>query len=154
MKHFLKVVSGTPVLDTSAYGTGDRMGSIVTLSAVHPDMGGRIKISSLQVIDLAKQNAQFDILLFDASPTVASADNAAIDIADAEIIKLVGVIPVLTADYTTAYAANSQATKSNINLIVKTSSTSNDLYMLLVSRGAPTYAASDLIIKIGYEVII
>lgn len=148
----LKTITATPVLDTSAYATGDRMGSVVTLSDLHPGFNQQLIIRSINVIDLEKQNAAFDIMLFNALPTVASADNAAIDISDAEVTKLVGVVPVATGDYTTAFAGCGQATKANVGLVVQTAELDNTLYMLLVSRGSPTYAAGSLVIKIAFEI--
>lgn len=142
-----------PTLDTNAYATGDRMGSIVTVAGAFPANGSKINILSVSVLDKAKQNAAFEILLFNQLPTIASADNAAIDLTDTEQLKLVGVIPVLTTDYTTAYGSNSQATKMNVNLVIPAYVSSTNLYALLVCRGAPTYAADSLVINIGAQAL-
>lgn len=159
MRSVLKTLTITPTLDTNAYTSGDRMGSLVTLSSAFVVAQGRMNILSVNVIDKAKQNAAFEIILFNQQPTIASADNAAIDFTDANADYIVGVIPILTTDYTTAYGSNSQATKMNVNLVVQGAApaangvTGKALYALLVARGAPTYAASDLTIKLGAQEI-
>lgn len=89
-----------PTLDTSAYASGDRLGSIHTITNAFREfhrpfgqttpgvptiaLGGNNILAEITIIDQAKQSAAIDILFFDKSPTVASADNAAIDISDAE----------------------------------------------------------------------
>lgn len=150
---YSKLFSVQPTLDTSAYATGDYMGSIVTVTDFFRNVGGVNHLNSIVVVDEAKQKAQFDILFFDSLPTVASADNAAIDIADAEMRKCIGYVSVLTADYTTDLAANSLATKSGLNLVLKGAAPSvgatKHLYVVLISRGSPTYAAASLTIKLG-----
>lgn len=157
-------IAVTPTLDTNAYATGDRLGSIHTLtnafrlvyrshdgSSANISAGtpiarnGRIILAEITVIDQAKQSAAMDILFFSASPTVASADNAAIDITDAEMIaKCLGGVSIGTSYI--ALANNSITTERNINLHLKQDATSTvqDLYALPIVRGAATYAASSL----------
>jgi hypothetical protein len=137
-------VSVTPTVDTSAYASGDRLGSLMTLTAVNPNGDtAPALLSSIVILDMAAQRAAMDILFFHTSPTIASADNAAIDISDANAAYLVGHVSVVAGDYTNL-TANAVATVKNLNLHLKVNS-SGTLYALIVSRGSPTYAAaSDL----------
>lgn len=145
-------ITVTPTLDTSAYASGDYMAKGSIAGALEKN-SGIAKLVSLQVLDEAKQKVAFDILFFDADPTVASAVNAAIDISDAEMAKYLGFVAVAAGDYLTDLAGSSIATKSNIQLMLEgsESSPSTSLYYVLVTRGAPTYAASSLKIKFGFE---
>jgi hypothetical protein len=139
------------VLDTAAYASGDRLGSIVTLTNVTKNTGGISRLVGLTVLDKEVQSQAFDILFFNASPTVASADNAAIDITDAEMAKCVGRVTVGTANYV-ATASNSVATVNDINCYLKAVAGQSSLYALLVCRsGTPTYAAGSLVLSLTFE---
>jgi hypothetical protein len=147
----------TPVLDTNAYSQGDHMGAIFTIPSAVTEKSGAAILSGLHVLDKANNKKAFDILLFCSSPTVASADNAAIDISDAEMAKCIGMISVLAADYTTVKSAGNAIAsypKSGFpsGLICNNGDDSTNLYGLLVMRDAAggTYGASDLVIKFSF----
>lgn len=162
------VIDVVPTLDTNAYATGDRLGSIHTITnafrKLHRSMdpitatasdfqgqAGKVILHSITIIDQAKQSQPIDILFFSSSPTVASADNAAIDISDAEMdAKCIGVVS-FDSTYV-ALAANSCAAKTNLGLVLKqsTSAANNNLYAVCVIRGSATYAASSLRFKYGF----
>lgn len=153
-----RIFTLTPVLDTSAYASGDRLGSIVKLQDVFQPSGGAAILHSLVVLDQATQSQSLDVLFFSQLPTVASADNAAIDIADAQAQKIVGEVSVITTDYK-ATASNSTATIKGIDLMVQSVvSTDNafgrDLWMLLVCRsGTPTYAVGSLVLQLKFRIM-
>jgi hypothetical protein len=142
-----KIVEVVPTLDTSAYASGDRLGSIMTVAAMRFP-GGSAVLQDIVIVDQAKQSQAIDVLFFDESPTVASADNAAIDIADAQMNgKFIGRVSVAVSDYS-ALAASSEATVKNVGLLLKAISGATDVFALMVCRsGTPTYGASDLIVK-------
>lgn len=163
------VVDVVPTLDTSAYASGDRLGSIHTISnafrkiarttldpitptnSIFQGQAGKVVLQSITIIDQAKQSQPIDIMFFTSSPTVASADNAAIDISDSEMdAKCIGVVS-FDASYV-ALAANSVASKTNLGLLLKqsASATDNNLYAVCVIRGAATFAASSLRFKYGF----
>jgi hypothetical protein len=100
-----KTVIVTPTITTSAYTAGDQVGGIQTLSNVFPDLQrgvnyvnvagwskypGHVILQSLTVTDVSEQAPNFDLFFFNELPTVASSDNAALDIADSEIAKCIG----------------------------------------------------------------
>jgi hypothetical protein len=144
----VQILTATPTLDTNAFSTGDYMAK-GEIAGFFSGNSRAANLISLSVLDAAKQKAALDILFFKADPTVASAVNAAIDIADAEMLNYIGFLSVTTGDYATDLAASSIATLKNINLILDSSDSSSSLYYVLVSRGSPTYAASSLTIKLG-----
>lgn len=145
------VVEVTPTLDTSIYASGDRLGSIMTIPNAARANGFEVVLSDVTIIDKAKQSQAIDILFFDESPTVASADNAAIDITDAEMgDKFLGRVSIATSDYS-ALANSSEASPASFNKVLKPISSSKDLYALCVCRsGTPTYAADSLVIKFKF----
>jgi hypothetical protein len=112
-----KVIRVTPTLTTTAYSANDIMGTekFFKLSDVFRNSSEAARLESVAVLDKVKQKAAFDILFFNAEPVVASADNAAMDITDAEMAaKYIGRVSIAGTDYADL-ANNSDATKRSIN---------------------------------------
>lgn len=146
-----KLVVAVPTLDTNIYASGDGMGPAVKLKDALDDSGDTGRLVSVAVVDAIKQKKAFDILLFNAEPTIASADNAALDIADAEMVsKFLGRVVVATADYTDI-SASSFVMIQSLNILVQAADGSSDLWAVLVSRDTPTYTgATNLTLKLGF----
>lgn len=147
-----KIVSATPTLDTNVYAANDRVGSVMEFANAMDDASGTGIIVSVTVLDKATQGVALSLFLFKDIPTVASADNAALDISDAEMAKCVGVIPIATGDYV-ATASNTIATVRDVSLLVgatksATSLTGKSLYGVLRTGGTPTYAADSLVVSL------
>lgn len=118
----------------AAYATGDAVGLLFPTGSI-PSTG---RIETVYIIDEDKEELACDLALFDSSITV-TADNAAFDVAVADMTKQVGVIPITNADYVT-YANSSYATVRNVGHHYTTSG--NGLLVQWVTRGAPNIAAS------------
>lgn len=147
-----KVVSVVPVVDTAIYASGDRLGSLMTITGATDATGDTVVLKSLIIIDGASQSSAVDVLFFSDAPTIASADNAALNITDAQMsANFLGRIVVASGDYT-ALSANSVAAKNSVDMMLKSIAGSRDLYCLLQARGTPTYtSASDLTVKFLFE---
>lgn len=148
------LIKVTPTLDTAAYASGDRLGSIQTLSgsfrpATRSFSGSRVILQSVTVVDLAAQSAQIDLFFFNALPVVASADNTALNIADAEMAKCVGVVR-LDGTYLTT-TANSVQSKTGIGLVMDQGTNAQlfELYVVAKINAAATYAATSLQFQYG-----
>lgn len=150
----LTVLSATPTVDTSIYASGDHLGSLMTLSAVVDNSTEVACLDSLTIIDKSKQKSALDVLFFSESPTIASSDNAALDITDAEMAsKFLGVVSVAAADYKDL-SASSVASIRDLRLYLKPSNSllPTTLYALMRSAGTPTYAGTtDLVLKFGFQ---
>jgi hypothetical protein len=145
-----KIVEVTPTLDTSAYASGDRLGSLMTLSDVVRHQGMEAVLLDVVVLDKVKQSQAIDIYFFRESPTIASADNAAIDISDAEMEKCIGRVSIATTDYS-ALANCSEASPAPFNRLLGAIEGKTSIYALAVCRsGTPTYAASSLVFKFKF----
>lgn len=141
-------VTLTPTLDTNAYADGDQVSTLQTLSRILPPrVGGEIKL--VTVLDKANQKVALDLFFFKAAVTVA-ADNAAFTISDADMDHCLGVINVLAADYDAVSTTNGLATVA-VNFPIVFSTANDVIYVAIVSRGAPTYAASSLTIAFVSE---
>lgn len=150
----VKLIRKTPTIDTAAYGAGDRLGSIITFTDALADQKQGI-VRSLTVIIESATLGGANLHLFRALPTVASADNAALDITDAEMTaKYLGSINIGTTAETilVSLAASTAATVKGIDLAVD--SKDGNLYGVLEVLGTPTFtAADDLTVVLGVETV-
>ena len=136
-------VAVTPTISaSSAYQTGDVLGTLMTIAGAGLNSGGSGYVLGVNVIDRTQaQRAAMDICFFDQSITPAS-DNAAWAPSDADMEKCLGVVAI--GPYNTVWPGtpnNSFSTGFNWGLpYVLTGST--NLYAVAVVRGTPTYVAT------------
>lgn len=140
-------VSVSPTVGLVAYASGDLIGGKLTITGLSlgEEWGGLIQ--SVSILDKAKQDANIDVVIFGHNPTGTTfTDNAAFDVADADLSKIIAVISLSSyADFST----NSLAQKTGLAIPFMTD-TGNVLYAALVSRGAPTYVATtDVTLVLG-----
>jgi hypothetical protein len=135
-------VAATPTLDTSAYASGDCLHTTVITfaSAVDASLSGFIE--KMVVVDRELQSQPCELWLFSATVTPAAA-NAAHSISDADAALCIGVI--YSGPYY-ASALNSVSVAKGVGLAIKCAATS--LFGILVTRGAPTYAAGSLTVSL------
>lgn len=138
--YFTQFLTVSPVVDTSAYATGDLIGSKLTyIPAVRPSTKTGVFIGAV-ISDLAAQTADMDLVLFSDNPTGTTfTDQAALDIADADLPKVIAVIPFRSTGVYT-FADNGVHTTNSVMVPVK--SLNSTIYAALVSRGTPTFASS------------
>lgn len=149
------VQSVTVTTSTSIYASGDQIGSVLSLTeAVTRSGGGRI--TSVSLVDKAKQKSPLAIHFFRSSPTVASVDNGALDITDAEMAaKWIGAVTFEAGDYidlsnsSVAQYGNGAADKAGyLDMVVEGGN--GNLYAVVEALGTPTYTStSDLILNVG-----
>jgi hypothetical protein len=138
--------SQTPTITAGAYGANDAVGGLLTFAdAARLEQGGGV-VYSLVIVDDAQQDAALELWLFD-QPFTPVADNAPWDPIEAELESLVGVVS--TADGAWFDTASEGVA------VVKCAGLRYDLlhttlYGQLVTRGTPTYAATDdITVKLG-----
>jgi hypothetical protein len=135
----VKRVSQDPTVTAGAYSSGDAIGGLLTFknitTAGNGDRGALVE--SVLIVDEAAQGADVDLVLFDRTFT-ATADNAAFDPTDADLLNCIGVVNI-----TTHYAFNDNgiSIERAFGLPIP-STTDGSIYGQLVSRGTPTYAAT------------
>lgn len=156
IRSFSKVISFVPTITATPYSAGDTVGTVNAITgATFPDgpytgsgsgdVRGVSTIGTISVIDLAKQNVALDLFFFNQSPTV-SADNAAFNMDDANAAHYIGHVTIATTDYANCTDTSFVCLKA-VGLIV--SPIDDTIYCVVVARGAPTYAAGALTIKVG-----
>lgn len=138
--------AGTPTLSTAAYGAGDLLGTLLKTSAARV-AGQGIVVLDVTATDLGKQNQPLDVVFFDAAPGATTfTDNSPLDVADADLPKVVGFVNLGTADYC-SFNDNSIVTKRNVGLAANPAS--GTLWYCAVTRGTPTYGTADMTLRLG-----
>lgn len=134
----------------AAYATGDVLGdtSPIAVEVVRGKNGTGI-LQSLIIQDLSKQSIALDMVVFDSNPTATTfTDNSALDIADVDLPRVIGVVKIESTDYA-AFNDSSVATKTGAGLVLQNYSDLNKVWVCFVTRGAPTYVADELSAVIG-----
>jgi len=140
------VITITPTLDTSAYADGDVLFTTEAIANAVRNDGESCILQSIQVLDKADQGIDFELVFFDADKDLGTA-NAAITISDADAASIIGHY-AFSNDYIDLI--NSQIRcDEGIGLVLKAGAATTSLYVGGISKGAGTYAASDIVIKLG-----
>lgn len=147
--------TGTQIAVTSAlYSTGCVLGTTSPIQTEVFRIGGDVNqlgsaiLQSVIIKDLSKQSLAVDVIIFDSNPTATTfTNNSVLDIADADIDKIVGIISILATDYV-SFNDNSVAIKTGIGLPI-TTNLGNNIWFCLVTRGSPTYVANELSVTFG-----
>lgn len=145
-----KVITVTPTLEASPdYSSGDRMGSLMTLTGACQS-GRASRLVSVTLVDGSAVGEAVSILFFKSTPTIASADNAALDMTDANAALCVGHVSIATTDYV-ATSSNKIACLRDLNLVMP-SGEGGDLFALI--RAGATInigSASDYVLTFCFE---
>lgn len=152
--------TATPTVSNGvAYTSGDQVGGIIEIFS--KDNGNRVTtgpcqaqacastLTSLVILDKSSQNAAFSIFFFNALPTVASVDNGAMTITDAEMAKCIGVVRVAAGDYDTV-ASSSIATlrAPSASLALMSQTDNGPLWAVVKTTSTPTYTSTtDLVFR-------
>ena len=147
-------VSVTPTVDTSIYAAKDSIGGVRALSLIGCNSQRRGKITSVVLADKSDNAVEYDILTFNANPAGTFADQGAVDPTDADLLLMNPVINLATTDHF-SFNDNGVSSLSSLRsngVTYGTSSLPGTLYVVIVSRGTPTYASSsDITLTIGFE---
>lgn len=151
----LEIYAAAPSLtvDTGIYSAGDVLFVPTKIANAALSGKGFSYLRQLLIMDADNQKAALDLLFFNEDPGSLGALNAALNISTAQMAKLIGMVSVAQADYTTLKAnTNAMAVKSPGTLPLSTIATSKDIWVAGVSRGTPTYTvASSLVMKFMLE---
>ncbi len=142
----IKVSGATVGATATTYASGDLVGNKLTLSDVVRDddqPNNTAACVAIAVQDLDKQDVALDVIFFDSDPDGTTfTDDSALDVADADLPKILGHIPVLASDYVD-FNDSSIATVDSRTVLLEPAS-GRDIYAAIVSGGAPTYTADGL----------
>ena len=147
-----------PTISTSAYTVNDQVGGIQTIAYLSPSLKPTDApcqdktvsyLMGLKIIDKAAQNAPLIIYFFKTLPTVASSDNAALSIVDAEATKCIGWVQVSASHYKgPAEWSIAEVPFADVMKALKSDTDDGPLYAVVQTTGTPTYGStSDLEFK-------
>ena len=124
----------------SAYTAADAFGTKFKLPGVSRLPGLGWAVASALLLDRDDEGLETEIVLFNADFT-ATADNAAFDVSDGDLAKVVGTINISTFRN---WASNQLGIATTVGLYGNTMESSTDLWAQCVARGAPNIAAANL----------
>lgn len=136
-------VSVVPTISSGvAYTAGDAVGGVEELVSAARNTQQSGVIHSVVLGDADQQDADLTVIWFTATPAGSTVtDNAAMDIVEADLAKVICVAKIVAADYQD-YSATSSATKTALNCPFQLSSATS-LYMAIIAVGTPTYTDTD-----------
>lgn len=140
----------TPVLDTAAYADGDVLFAPILLTNLSGYAGQPVLWQSLHVVDASDQGAAIDLHFYQKQITSIGAPNAAFGVSDADNRFWEGSASVGTSDYYDC-GGSRVAKIVNIGQILAPAQGEFGLWVMGVSRGAPTYAVDGLTLKFGFQ---
>ncbi len=148
-------IAVTPTCSTSAYALIDQVGGLMTFTSAALLSGGSGTIVGAQITCRAANTVtpDLDLVLFEASPTVASVDNGIADLTDANREAALELPPIKfrTADYVTMSANTSCAGRclDGQPAIDFVCSGSANLFGILVARSVFTLASTtDIVVAL------
>jgi len=133
-------ISQTPTVTAGAYSANDAVGGLLTFASAGRSAGGSGVIKNVLIIDDAGQDAVLELWLFNATFTAMS-DNAAWAPSQADLRKLIAVISTNDGDWFAAGTPSVARVEVSQNYNLAAAGTS--LFGQLVTRGTPTFAATD-----------
>ena len=131
-------ITQTPTITAGAYIAGDNVGGLLTFADAVRLAGGGGVIKDVLIIDDAGQDAELELWLFDQIFT-PGADNAAWAPTEAELHNLITVISTVDINY----IAGGTPSVIPIEVARRYDCIGTDLFGRLVTRGTPTYVATD-----------
>lgn len=136
----VKFVSATPTVSNGvAYTAGDAIGGLMTFTAACGLGTVQGEVRGVTIWDLTKQGADIDLIIFSANPSGTTfTDNAALDVADADLSKIAAVVQVTTDS---AYADNGISQAKNLSYEFPCTA-AGTFYAAMVARGTPTYTGT------------
>lgn len=140
----------TTTCDTSANDAGDVLFDRVTTGTISRLAGGYVVLDSVIVYDQDDQSAANMTLYFLDTDTSLGTVNAAPSISDANALKIVGRLPVLSTDFVDIGGAKLAVLK-DINMPMKCDAAAQALFVAATTAGTPTQTANGIKLKLVFR---
>lgn len=142
------IIQKAITVNTDAYTASDCIGGKQTVATARLEKPSDRVLNTVIVADKAQQKAAMNIIFFKADPATSTlTNNAAIDISDADLLEIIGVVEVTADDYID-FADNSVACVGAIGIPID--SDTGSFYFTIQAVGTPTYVAvADLHVTLG-----
>ena len=133
-------ISQTPTVTAGAYSAGDAVGGLLTFANAARTSGGGGVTMGVIIIDDNGQDVKIELWLFNQTFTAMS-DNAAWAPSEADLENLIGIIS--TGDSAQGWLAAGTPSAIDIECTNRYDLVGTSLFGQLVTRGTPTFAATD-----------
>lgn len=135
-----------PAVDTAIYASGDNLDTILVAKGALAAEG---LLTSIVIVDVDNEGVQIDFVFFDTAPTGTYTKNSAAAIDAADTSKVIGHASIATTAYITVGTDKIGTSPTPVNLQLPARAT-NDLHILAIVRGTPTFGvATDVTFKFG-----
>ena len=131
-------LSQTPTVTAGAYSAKDAVGGLLTFAGASAIYGRGGVIKNVLILDDAGQDAGLELWLFKETFTAMS-NNAAWNPSQADLRKLVAIISIPAGSYHDAGTESA----ADVEVSKRYDLTGTSLFGQLVTRGTPTYVATD-----------
>jgi hypothetical protein len=133
-------------LDTNVYADGDVLADTQEVASALRTTAGSGVIQSVVVLDKDDQGEALDLVFLKSNVSIGT-ENSAVSVTDANADEILGVVEVAATDWVDL--VNSQiATMANLSIVLD-GPTGTSIWVAAISRGAGTYTASGITLKIG-----
>lgn len=140
-------IAQTPTVTAGAYAAGDAVGGLLTFADAARVAGRGGVITSLVIVDDAGQDVELELWLFNQAFTAID-DNDAWEPSEADLENLVAVLS--TEESSQGWLAAGTPSIVDVEVARRYDCAATALYGQLVTRGTPTFAATDdLTVKLG-----
>ena len=137
-----KTVDVTFSLDTSAYASGDVLADSQIIEGCMRGNNATGVLSAFTLHDEDDQGIELDVVFLSAASSIGT-ENAAVSVTDANARNILGIVNVASTDWKDLGGVR-VATKLNVNVPMLPVADSNDVYVALITRGAPTHTANGI----------
>lgn len=140
----------SPTVTAGAYTANDVVGGTLTFNGVSKGI-----LRAVTVVDQAKQAGALQLVLFDTVPTTI-ADNATYDIADADMLNIIGAIHLTDTAGADKFdfADNKIYMRQGLNIPIRSDEDAQAIYGFLIALGTPTFAATtDVQVQLHIETV-
>lgn len=129
------------------YSIGDVVGGLLTFANAVRVSGGKSKIVSVTLGGVAALG--YNLWFLNADINTPALDNAVFTLVVADMVKSLGVVPIVAADYKPAASAFNVGTIKNVGLQVTAVATT--LYAYLVATEVTSPGTTRLDLNVGFE---
>jgi hypothetical protein len=135
-------------LDTSAYAPGDVLADTQVLTNAMRKTDGTAVLQSIVLVDKDDQGIALDVVILDANVSLGT-ENSAVSITDGSADNILAIVSVPAAEWTDLGGCRVAVIK-NLCVPVRAASGTANLFVALITRGAPTHTASGITGRFGF----
>ncbi|MGE0022119.1 MAG: hypothetical protein AB7S70_00620 [Hyphomicrobium sp.] len=144
------LIDVTLSLDTSAYADGDLLADTQVVTSAMRYNDGQGTLTSIQILDEDDVGQTLDLIFLSANTSLGS-ENSAPSVSDANARDILGRVRIASTDYIDL-GGSKMATLTGLALKVKPASGTRNLYVAAIVRGAGTWTASGIRLRLGFDV--